>query len=84
MTIQKFKKERGFIKMIILVVIGLFALKYFFNISVKDILDNSAVKGIISILKSLLSLLWQAILFTIDFLKVAIEKIKDFLTSFSK
>lgn len=77
-------KQKGFIKTIILVVVALFALKFFFNISLKDILDSSLFKSIWSIVKSILSLLWQAILFTLDFIKVAIEKIKDFLTGFSK
>lgn len=76
-------KQKGFIRTIILVVVALFALKFFFNISVKDILDSNIFKSIWSIIKSLLSLLWQAIIFTIDFLKIAIVKIKEFFQAFS-
>jgi hypothetical protein len=71
-------KNKGFIKTIILIVIALILLKYTFGINLKDIIDSDIVQGVIAVVILLGKLLWKAVLFSIDFLKVAIIYIKDF------
>ena len=74
-------KQRGFITTIILIILALVALKYFFNMNLSDIIKTQIVQDAWSIIKQLFSLLWQAILITIDFAKVAIVQIKDFIAT---
>lgn len=74
-------KQGGFITTIILIIAALVVLKYFFNMNLSDILQTQIAQDTLSIIKQLWSLLWQAILATIDFLKVAIVQIKDFIST---
>ncbi len=76
--------QKGFVKTIILIVIALIILKYTFGINLKDIIDSDIVQGIIAVITALLKLLWKAVLFSVDFLKVAITYVKDFIQEILK
>lgn len=72
-------KNEGFIKMIILIIIALALLKYFFNISLADILNNQITQDIWSIIKSLFQTLWGVVLMILEFLKALIANAKQSL-----
>lgn len=72
-------RSRGFIKFVILVIIALALLKYFFNLSFKDIVDNDVVRDIWTIFKSLLKIIWDTLLLLLDFLKELIATAKEFV-----
>jgi hypothetical protein len=78
------RRDKGVIKFIVLIVIALALLKYFFNISVKDIFDNQMVQDIISILKSLLKVFWDTLLLLLDFLKQLLATAKVFVGGLNK
>lgn len=73
------RRNKGFIKTIILVIVALVLLKYFFNISLNDILQNQIAKDIWAIIKSLFQTLWGLALALIDFLKALISTAKQSL-----
>ena len=73
------RRNKGFIKTIILVIIALVLLKYFFNISLNDILQNQITQDIWSIIKSLFQTLWGVVLTIIDFLKSLLGSAKQSL-----
>ncbi|MES2059583.1 MAG: hypothetical protein V4438_00975 [Patescibacteria group bacterium] len=73
-------RSRGFIKTILLVIIALVLLKYFFNLSLNDIIKSQVVQDIWSIIKSLFQTLWGLLLMILDFLKALIATAKDSLT----
>lgn len=73
--------QRGFITTIILIILALVALKYFFNMNLSDLMKTQIAQDTWSIIKQLFILLWQAILITLDFAKVAIIQIKDFIAT---
>ncbi|HEY4512553.1 MAG TPA: hypothetical protein VJH63_02740 [Candidatus Paceibacterota bacterium] len=75
------RRNRGFIQAIILIIIALALLKYFFNISLADILNNQVVKDIWSITKSLFQVLWQTVQVLFDFLKQLVASAKDFVSN---
>ena len=73
------RRNKGFIKTIILVIVALVLLKYFFNISLNDILQNQITQDIWSIIKSLFQTLWGVVLTIIDFLKSLLGSAKQSL-----
>ena len=73
------RRNKGFIKTIILVIVALVLLKYFFNISLNDILQNQITQDIWSIIKSLFQTLWGVVLTIIDFLKSLLGSAKHSL-----
>jgi hypothetical protein len=78
------RRDRGVIKFIVLVVIALALLKYFFNISVKDIFDNPVVQDILIIIKSLLRVFWDTLLLLLDFIKQLLATAKVFVAGLNK
>lgn len=80
----KRSQKRGFIKLIVLIIIALIVLKYVFHIDVKDILDSKIVQDIWVILKKIFDLLWDAIMLTLKFIVLILEKTKDFLSGLSQ
>ena len=74
-------KKGGFITTIVLIIIALVALKYFFNMNINDLMKTQIAQDAWQIIKQLFDLLWQAILSTIDFIKIAIVKIKDLIST---
>ena len=83
MKILNRKRQKGFIKMIVLIIIALLVLKYVFHINLKDIIDSKIVKDLWIILKKIFDLLWEAITLTIKFFVLAFGKIKEFLSGLS-
>lgn len=73
-------KSKGFIKAIILIIIALALLKYFFNISLKDIASSEVVQDIWSIIKSFFKVVWEIIVLLLDFLKELIATARDFIS----
>ena len=73
------RRNKGFIKTIILVIVALVLLKYFFNISLNDILQNQITQDIWSIIKSLFQTLWGVALMLVDFLKSLLGNAKQSL-----
>ena len=76
---NKINRSRGFIKSVILIIIALVLLKYFFDISFKDILNTQVVRDIWAIIKSLFQTLWKLALMLFDFLKALIANAKESL-----
>lgn len=76
--------QRGFIKAIILIVIALIVLKYVFHIDFKDIVESKVVASIWSIIKTILGLLWSALLIVLDFLKTILTSAANFLNGLNK
>lgn len=75
------RRNKGFIRTIILVVVALVLLKYFFDISLSDILNSTIIRDIWSIIKSLFQTLWSLVLTIIDFLKTIVSEAKDSLSN---
>lgn len=73
------RRNKGFIKTIVLIVIALVLLKYFFDISLNDIISSKIAQDIWSIIKSLFQTLWGLILVVIDFLKALLANAKQSL-----
>ena len=73
------RRNKGFIKTIILVIVALVLLKYFFNISLNDILQNQITQDVWSIIKSLFQTLWGVALMLVDFLKSLLASAKQSL-----
>lgn len=71
--------NRGFIKAIILIIIGLAVLKYAFHIELKDIINSQIVTSIWSILKTIFNLLWSLLLIVLDFIKTILVSAKSFI-----
>jgi hypothetical protein len=78
------RRDGGIVKFVVLIIIALALLKYFFNISVKDIFDNQMVQDILSILKSLLRVFWDTLLLLLDFLKQLLATAKVFVGGLNK
>lgn len=78
------QKNKGFIKTIILIIVALAILKYVFDIDVKDMIESATFQSILEIGKNLLSLMWDAALASIEFLKVAFEFSKNFVRELIK
>ncbi len=77
-------RSRGFIMYIVLIIIALALLKYFFNISFKDIFTNQVVVDIWVIVKSLFVVLWDTLLLLLDFLKQLLATAKVFVAGLNK
>lgn len=75
------RRNKGFIRTILLVVVALVLLKYFFNISLSDILNSTIMRDIWSIIKSLFQTLWNLLLTIIDFLKALVATAKASLAN---
>ena len=73
--------QGGFITTIILIIVALVVLKYFFNVNINDLMNTKVAQDAWLIIKQLFSLLWQAIIITIEFAKIAIVQIKDFIAT---
>ncbi len=73
------RQDRGFIKAIILIIIALALLKYFFGITIKDIVNNEVVQNIWAIVKSLGKIIWDTIVLLLEFLKELIATAKTFV-----
>jgi uncharacterized MnhB-related membrane protein len=71
--------KRGFIKAILLIVIALAVLKFVFKIEPKDLLENTLVSSIISVIKTFFNLVWSALLLLLDFIKAVLNSAKVFL-----
>lgn len=69
---------------IVLIIIALALLKYFFNISFKDIFTNQVVVDIWVIVKSLFVVLWDTLLLLLDFLKQLLATAKVFVAGLNK
>lgn len=78
---MKNNQQKGFISTIILIIVAIVILKYVFGISPKDIIQSKLATDLWNVIKELFRLLWEAVLITLDFLKLAIEKMKDFVGS---
>lgn len=74
-------KSKGFIKAIILIIIALALLKYFFNITLKDIADNEVTQNLWVIAKSFFQALWDIIVLLLQFLKELIQTARDFVAN---
>lgn len=72
-------RNRGFIRTIIVVIVALAILKFVFHVDLKDILDSKIVSTIVSIIKTLLKMLWNAILLGLNFIKALLITAKNFL-----
>ena len=77
-------RRRGFIKMIVIIVVALILLKYFFNISLNDILHSQIITDIWSLIKQVFSLFWQIILMVLDLLKQILGIAKTSVESLKK
>ncbi len=75
------RREKGFIKSIILIIIALALLKYFFNITLKDIADNEVTQNLWIIAKSFFQALWDIIVLLLQFLKELIQTARDFVAN---
>lgn len=73
------RRNRGFIKTILLIIVALVLLKYFFNITLGDIMNSQIVKDIWEIVKSLFLALWNVVLMIVDLLKSILTSIKNSL-----
>lgn len=74
-------RRRGFIKMIVIIIVALVLLKYFFNISLNDIIHSQVISDIWSIIKSVLQTLWSLILVALEYLKQLIGVAKTSVES---
>lgn len=79
MNINQTTNNKGFVKTIVLIVIALIVLKYTFGINIKDIIDSDIVQGVIAVILTVAKLLWKAVQLSVEFLKVAVLYIKDFI-----
>ncbi len=73
-------KQGGFLTTIIIIIVALVALKYFFNIDVRDLLKSQIVLEIWNLIKQLFGLIWQVIVNILDFISLVTDKIKNSLT----
>ena len=55
------KKDRGFISLIIVIILALGALKYFFNWSIFDALESEEGQGTVSYIRDVLNTAWKYI-----------------------
>lgn len=55
------KKDKGFISIIIVIILGLAALKYFFNWSIFDAAASPEGQGTIGYIRDILNTLWRYI-----------------------
>ncbi len=74
------RHDRGFLKTIILLIIALALLKYFFGISLKDIVNNNVVQDIWTIAKSLFRIIWDTLVLLLEFLRELIATARDFVS----
>lgn len=58
---NKFNKERGFISLIVVIILALAALKYFFNWSIIDALSSEEGEGTVSYIGDVLNTVWKYI-----------------------
>ena len=78
------QSNKGFIKAIVLILIGLAVLKYAFHIELKDILNSQVVQSIWSIIKTIFNLIWNILLIALDFIKTILSSAKSFLEGLNK
>ncbi len=78
------KKQKGFIRAILLVIIALVILKYAFGVNLNDIVNNQVVQDSWNIFKQLLELLWQAIILSLNYVKSAMPQVQQALNSVPK
>lgn len=76
--------QKGFIKTIVLIVIALIVLKYAFDVDFKDIIESKVVQSLWSIIKTIVGLLWTALLILLDFIKTILTAATNFLSSLNK
>jgi hypothetical protein len=77
-------RSKGFVMYIVLIIIALALLKYFFNVSFKDIFTNQVVVDIWVIVKSIFAVLWDTLLLLLDFLKQLLATAKVFVAGLNK
>lgn len=77
-------RDRGFLRIIILVIVALALLKYFFGISVKDLWNSQVTQDIVQIIKSLFSVIWDILLLLLNFLKELISTARAFISGLNK
>jgi len=70
------KRQKGFVGIIVIIVVALVALKYYFKVDLDTILNNPIVGEIWSIIKQVFSLIWKLITIILDFLQFIVSKIK--------
>ena len=58
---NKFNKERGFISTIVLIIIGLAALKYFLNWDIFDAASSEQGQGTIGYVRNIINTVWAYI-----------------------
>ena len=78
------KKQKGFIKAILLIIVALVILKYVFNVNLSDLINNQIVQDLWSIFKQIFLLLWQAVVLVLSYVKSAIPQIQHSLNSVPK
>lgn len=60
-------KQRGFIGILVLIIIALAALKYFFNWSIFDAAASEEGRGTISYIRDILDTIWSYLAFPVTF-----------------
>lgn len=78
------KRNRGFIKAVVLILVALIILKFTFGITLQTILDAQFFKTIVYIIKTFLGMLWDAVLITLDFIKELVVTAKNFVAGLNK
>ena len=81
---RKQRNMKGFIKTIIIIIVALVILQFVFNITIQEIISSKFVKDLISILKSIFELLWDATIIVLDFIKMSFVKLQEFISGFKK
>lgn len=81
---RNIRTKRGFIQLIILIIIALAVVKFAYGVTLKDILNSQAFQDIWTIIKSIFALIWQAITLFIEFLKQIILTSKEFMNGLNK
>lgn len=77
-------RRRGFIRMIILIVVALVLLKYFFNLTFYDIVNNAIVQELWSLIKQTFAIAWDLLLVLLDFLKQLVGVAQSSVDSMKK
>lgn len=75
------KTRGGFIRIIVVIVLALIILKFVFNVDVKDILESRFIADLISVIKAIFKLVWDAVLIALELLKMIISKANEFIKS---
>ena len=78
------KRNRGFIKAILIIILALIILKFAFGITLQSILDGKFFQTVVYIIKTFLVMLWDAVLITLDFIKELVVTAKQFVEGLNK